>query len=229
MDEIATRTGLWEHRYALSDSVFLTHRDPATALRLAGDLMFNLSTFGLAQGRPTLVRGGMTFGEVEHVRNVFLTELTEPANLVGSGVLEAIELEGTGKGPRVFVGRELAARVEATEPALVQWLIREDDGGASELLWLLPAGGPGMFSADEEWIASVCAHAGRLYEQYGNEPQVGSHYEEFVLLAARSIARAFAVRDRGRPIRIGRRREDFFEFRADGAFLERLHAALRER
>lgn len=49
------------------------------ALRLAGDLMFNLTTFGLAHDRPTLVRGGLAFGDVEHVRNVFLTDANEPA------------------------------------------------------------------------------------------------------------------------------------------------------
>ena len=32
-DEIFARTGRWEHRYALSDSVFLTHREAATAVR----------------------------------------------------------------------------------------------------------------------------------------------------------------------------------------------------
>jgi hypothetical protein len=169
-DEIARRTGRWEHRYALSDSVFLTHRSAATALRLAGDLMFNLSTFGLAQGRPTLVRGGVAFGAVEHVRNVFLTEVTQPANLVGPAVLEAIELEGTGKGPRVFLGRELVASVQAAESALVEWLVREDRGNAPELLWLLPTGGPETFSADEEWIASVCTHAGPSTNGTGTMP-----------------------------------------------------------
>ena len=144
--------------------------------------MFDLSNFGLAQGRPTLVRGGMTFGEVEHVRTVFLTDVTEPADLLGSAVLEAIEMEGTGKGPRVFLGRELVARVQGAEPALVEWLVREDRGDAPGLLWLVPTGGPETFSADEKWIASVCTHAGRLYGQYGNDAQVGPHYEEYAPL-----------------------------------------------
>jgi hypothetical protein len=228
-DEISTRTGSWDHRYALSDSVFLTHRQAAAALRLAGDLIFNLTTFGLAQGRPTLVRGGLAFGEVEHVRNVFLTDVNKPANLVGPAVLEAIALEKFGKGPRIFLAQELVARVTTTEPALARWLIREEPERPAELLWLLPAGGPEMFSADEEWIASVCRHAVRLYEDYRSEPAAGRHYEEFVLLAARSIARAFAMRDAGSNIHIGRRREAFFEIQDRSAFAERLLASLHER
>ena len=227
-DEIFARTARWEHRYALSDSVFLTHREAATAVRLAGDLMFNLTTFGLAQGRPTQVRGGLAFGEVAHVRNVFLTEAHEPANLVGPAVLEAIELEKAGKGPRIFLARELVARVRTTDAALVRWLIREEPGQAPELLWLLPVTGPETFSGDEEWIAQVCAAAVRLYEQHGNEPEAGVHYEEFVLLAARSIARAFAMRDAGSDVQIRRPREAFFEIADRGAFAQRLLAALHE-
>ena len=227
-DEVFTRTARWEHRYALSDSVFLTHGEAATALRLAGDLMFNLATFRIAQNHPTLVRGGLAFGEVEHVRNVFLTDTNTPANLVGPAVLEAIELEKAGKGPRIFLARELVTRVRTTEPALVQWLIREEPRQEPELLWLLPVGGPEKFSADEEWIAQVCADAVGLYEQHGNEPEAGPHYEEFVLLAARSIARAFATRDAGRNVQIRRSREAFFEIGDRGAFAERLRAALHE-
>jgi hypothetical protein len=81
----------------------------------------------------------------------------------------------------------------------------------------------------------VCAHAVRLYEQYRNEPEAGIHYEEFVLLAARSIARAFETRDVGGHIQIARTREAFFEIRHLGersrdrsGFAERLLAALHE-
>lgn len=234
-DQVFAKTARWEHRYALSDSVFLTHREPATALRLAGDLMFNLTTFGLAHDRPTLVRGGLAFGEVEHVRNVFLADANKPTNLVGPGVLEAIELERAGKGPRIFLAQELVARVRGTDPAIARWLVREDPLGEPELLWLLPAGGPEMFSADEEWISNVCAHAVRLYEQYRSEPEAGIHYEEFVLLAARSIARAFATREAGGHVQISRAREAFFEIgrleersRDRSGFVERLLAALHE-
>lgn len=210
-DAVFAKTGHWEHRYALSDSVFLTHREPATALRLAGDLMFNLTTFGLAQNRPTMVRGGLAFGEVDHVRNVFLTDAAEPTNLVGPGVLEAIELEKAGKGPRIFLANDFVARVRSADPAIARWLVREEGGRDAELLWLLPAGGPEMFSADEEWISDVCAHAVRLFEQYGGESDAGVHYEEFVLLAARSIARAFAARDADDQVQITRTRDSFFD------------------
>lgn len=230
--EVFANTGHWEHRYALSDSVFLTHREPSTALRLAGDLVFNLTSFGLAHDRPTLVRGGLAFGEVEHVRNVFLTGANEPANLVGPGVLEAIELEKAGKGPRIFLAPEFVTRVRSADPAIAQWLVREEPGRHAELLWLLPAGGPETFAQDEEWISDICAHAVRLFEEYGSEPDAGVHYEEFVLLAARSVARAFATDSTGGQVQIGRPRESFFDVgRLRGftpEFMKRLGAALHE-
>lgn len=70
---------------------------------------------------------------------------------------------------------------------MAQWLVREKPGRYAELLWLLPAGGPEAFAPDEEWISDICAHAVRLFEQHGAEPDAGVHYEEFVLFAARSI------------------------------------------
>jgi hypothetical protein len=237
--EVFANTGHWEHRYALSDSVFLTHRNPATALRLAGDLVFNLTSFGLAHDRPTLVRGGLAFGGVEHVRNVFLTDADKPANLVGPGVLEAIELEKAGKGPRIFLAPEFVARVRRADPAIAQWLVREAPGRPAELLWLLPARGPEAFAQDEEWISDICAHAVRLFEQHGSESDVGVHYEEFVLLAARSIARTFATLATGVDMQISRARDAFFDVgrlqessrRARGVtpeFVRRLDAALHE-
>src|SRR3990172_2127185 len=102
--EIFDRTGDWSRRYALSDSVFLTRQDPVEALRCASELVFNLVQLSAAREEPILVRGALTFGEVRHVRGIFLTA-TDPANLVGEAVVEAVALsEAYGlKGPRILL------------------------------------------------------------------------------------------------------------------------------
>ncbi len=79
--EIFDRTGAWTHRYALSDSVFLTRQDPVETLRHASELVFNLVQLNAATGEPTLVRGALAFGEVRHLKGIFLAT-DEPANLV---------------------------------------------------------------------------------------------------------------------------------------------------
>ncbi|HEV8714215.1 MAG TPA: hypothetical protein VGX03_15490, partial [Candidatus Binatia bacterium] len=82
---ITQQTEQWNHRYALSDSVFLTHPDPVQALRQAGDLVFNLVNLNLTKDDPILVRGALAHGEVRHLKGIFLSS-EEAANLVGEAV-----------------------------------------------------------------------------------------------------------------------------------------------
>jgi hypothetical protein len=190
MPAILTRTERWQHRYALSDSVFLTHTDPVRAVAQAGDLMFNLLHYNAAHDRSTLIRGGLAFGEIEHVRGIFLPALEGPGNLVGAAVEQAVRLERRGKGPRIFVSSDLTSRVRAQDPQLADWLLRGCLGaGVFELLWLLPASGFASLVADLAYIRDVCELALRLLSRHGGDPAHGAHYREFALLTARSLLR----------------------------------------
>jgi hypothetical protein len=196
---IAHLTGDWAHRYALSDSVFLTHEDPATAVRQAAVLFFNIASLTLnddapllvpeepADDEPLLVRGALAEGEVRHLKGIFL-ESAGPANLVGQGVVDAVTLEqGSGlKGPRILIAEQLVRKLPS---ALADWLLRPTSApGVWEVLWLLPPD-PASFSGDEMYVKNICDRALRLLAKKGGDREHGVHYREFLLLAVRSIER----------------------------------------
>lgn len=196
---IAHLTGGWAHRYALSDSVFLTHEDPATAVRQAAVLFFNIVNLTLDGGapllgrkepageEPLLVRGALAEGEVRHLKGIFL-ESASPANLVGQGVVDAVALEQNSglKGPRILISEQLARKLP---PDQADWLLRPTSAhGVWEVLWLLPPDTAG-FSGDEMCVKNICDRALRLLAKEGGDPVHGAHYREFLLLAVRSIER----------------------------------------
>lgn len=184
------QTEQWSHRYALSDSVFLTHPDPVQALRQAGDLVFNLVNLNLTKDDPVLVRGALAHGEVRHLKGVFLSS-EEPANLVGDAVVEAVTLEHTTglRGPRIVLSERLVHAIAATDRALVDWQLRPTAApGVWEVLWLLPSD-PADFAQDELAVKDLCDLALQLLKTKGGHPEYGAHYREFALLAGRCIER----------------------------------------
>ncbi len=200
--EIFNRTEAWSHRYALSDSVFLTRQDPVEALRHASELVFNLVQLSAGREEPTLVRGALAFGEVRHLKGIFLAT-DEPANLVGQAVVEAVTLtEAYGlKGPRIFLSDALAGTIARSEPELADWQLRHTSApGVWEVLWILPPA-PSQFVQDELAVNEVYKLALRLLGQHGGHPVYGAHYREFALLAGGCIERVakFAKSDRLAP------------------------------
>lgn len=174
----------WSHRYALSDSVFLTTADPAAAIEQASDLVFNL--FQLNRSRPFLIRGAVAYGEVQHVKGIFLAS-DEPANLVGPAVVQAVALEQASglKGPRILLPESAAQQVPAM---LREWLLRPTSApGVWEALWLLPSN-PSDVAEHEAGLRGVCETALELLP-LGGHATAGAHYREFVLLVARSLGR----------------------------------------
>jgi len=197
--EIFNRTGAWTHRYALSDSVFLTRQDPVEALRHASELVFNLVQLNAAKEEPTLVRGALAFGEVHHLKGVFLAT-DEPANLVGPAVVEAVTLtEAYGlKGPRIFLSDALAETIARSDPELGTWQLRPTSAfGVWEVLWILPAE-PAQFVQDELAVNNLCKLALRLLRRNGGHPIYGAHYRGFVSLVGRCIERVANFAKSGR-------------------------------
>lgn len=197
LPDIVGQTSRWDHRYALSDSVFLTHRDPAAAAVAAADLMFNLIGFTLGHDRPTLIRGGLAFGEIEHVRGIFDLQSEQPGNLIGRAAAQAVSLERAGRGPRIFVSSGFVAAVSHREPVLAAWLFEQvADEDFDELLWLLPPRGPEAF--EDVGIAEVCGRALVWLEAHGAHTKYGEHYRECALLAARCVRRLRNAEREGR-------------------------------
>jgi hypothetical protein len=183
-DSLLPTARKWGQRYALSDSVFLTHPDPTTAIEQASDLVFNL--FQLTRARPVLIRGGIAHGEVQHLKGIFLA--TEaPANLVGPAVVDAVMLEQSSglKGPRILLSESLA---RAAAAPLREWLLRPTSApGVWEVLWLLPSS-PSDVADYEREMVTICETALELLT-LGGHPTAGAHYREFLLLAARALER----------------------------------------
>lgn len=191
-DSLLHQVGDWTHRYALSDSVFLTHPDPAEAIRWAAQTARRLPR-NSAPGEIVLIRGGLAQGEVQHLRSVF-GEASSPANLLGVAVSQAVDLEAkTGeKGPRIFVDESLAKAVADRDPSLAAWLLIPTPAPAIwEILWLLPKS-PHRFEDDAAWdeLGWLTALALELLADRGAHPRFGPHYRGFARLAARSLLRA---------------------------------------
>lgn len=196
--QIFDRTGEWSHRYALGDSVFLTCEDPVEALRHAGELVFNLVQLSAAGEEATLIRGALAFGEVRHVRGVFLTA-SEAANLVGDAVVEAVTLaEAHGlRGPRILLADVLARTIADSDPELAAWQLRPTSApGVWEVLWILPPD-RSQFVQEELAVSEICKLALRLLRRRGGHPVYGAHYRELALLAGRSIERVATFAKRG--------------------------------
>ena len=188
-------TRRWQHRYALSDSEFLIHDKPQTAVVQAADLAFNL--FQVSRGQksgdpktPILIRGGLGFGTVTHLRGIFEPEDPQPRNLVGPGVLEAVQLEQAGlRGPRILLRDTLVAALpgEGHEGERLRKLLRPTEiSEIWELLWPLPVHDETFESGVTE-LAGIHDQALRDLAEHGGHPDYGAHYRELVLLVARSI------------------------------------------
>jgi len=184
---ISQQVQRWRHRYALSDSVFLTHPDPVEALKLGAELVQNLVLYRKAD--PILVRGAFSYGEVHHLHGIFLAQ--PDGNLAGEAVVAAVRMEQTEhlKGPRIFIGDDLKRAIEQQDRLLAQWLLRPTTlAGIWEVLWLLPTH-PDQFGAVETFVENLCTTATMMLQAHGGDATFGSHYREFALLAGRSIER----------------------------------------
>lgn len=195
---LQSQTRLWEHRYALSDSVFLTHTDAVPAVRQAAELAFNLFQLSRSEdseepGTPILIRGGLGLGAVTHLRGVFDPEDKQPRNLVGSGVLEAVQLEQAGlRGPRIFLRETLLERLResAEGRGLMTRLLRPTDvGGVWELLWPLPIDSDTLQESGVSELSSITDQSLHLLAEHGGHENFGAHYREMALLVVRSAER----------------------------------------
>lgn len=181
--------GGWTHRYAVSDSVFLTHPDPVRALCWATELVQKVVYLSLDEATPVLMRGGLAYGGVEHLRSA-VVESADPRNVIGPAVVAAAKLDEVHlKGPRLFVTEDLVDLIRAEQPSLVSWLLRPTSlYRVWEVLWLLPPSPEGLTKRWNE-VSSIADKAMVLLDRQGGNPGYGKHYRGFALLAARCVER----------------------------------------
>ena len=145
---------------------------------------------GIGHWFPTLFRGGVTFGEVvtASVPSVHRGCRGSVVNLVGPAVIRAVELEASGKGPRLFCDRSFADRLgDPTRRYLA------DAGHAQEILW--PAY---LYIGDSNPERSVLQFpdifypAANLWKAFNHTP-VAEHYYSFVRLVVHATLRHFEL------------------------------------
>lgn len=182
------REPIWEHQFALSDSLFLVAADPVGACREAASFFFNLAFYNCdpKTESPVLLRGGISSGTARVIDGIFPE--TTAKNLVGDAVVEAVKLEQSpAKGPFLFVTSQVADHLAKAESSPGQsWLLDRPKGQAAELLWILPAN---VSAVNPTLIGDVCACAVRLFKRHAGEPRLRPHYLGYLDLVVRSLVR----------------------------------------
>lgn len=178
----------WSARYALSDSVFLTHADPVQAVKGAAQLFKTIFDVNASDGPDVLIRGGMSYGDVYHIPSV-LNPGGSISNLVGPAVTKAAKLEQiAAKGPRLFIDNNLATLVKSRDADLAAWLLRPTTEPKTwEILWLLPEDPKSFTWWTETWLPNYVL---KRLERDGTHPEYGEHYRELAILTAHTAQRA---------------------------------------
>ncbi|MFH2108558.1 MAG: hypothetical protein ABII93_07815 [Chrysiogenia bacterium] len=140
---------------------------------------------------PTFFRGGMAFGKVIpfELESIKTKNLTKVTNLTGEALVQAVGLERTDKGPRLFCSLGVQQRVEKAQHFIVS------KNSIFEVLW------PMRLFSDENSVDSevqkideIFIQASNLYNAYGMINDIGKHYLEFIKLISHSSLQYFNSR-----------------------------------
>lgn len=103
----------------LSDCAFLWAEDESLVVRAAKVLFEKNAETGV------FARGGMTFGQIIEPDK---TNLSLGQFICGNAVTRAAQLEGSGKGSRIFIDREIGGRqIQGTAPSAFEGLANPAD------------------------------------------------------------------------------------------------------
>lgn len=181
-DELAglVQSPVWSERYGLSDSIFLVTENLGGGCVAASELFFALAYVQVDQQAPVFLRGALTFGEAYRVEPLFPESAT--ANLVGQGVVDAVRLESTLKGPRLQVSDQLVEELRSRRE--VQPVLARTQTGAWEILWPL---GPTVSRLNATMVGEICGMAARLFLAAADSQELRPHYEGLLELALSSL------------------------------------------
>lgn len=112
----------------LSDCAFLWSRNESLVVQAARNLFHKNAETGI------LARGGMTFGQIIEPDK---TRKSLGHFICGNAVTRAAKLEGSGKGARVFIDREIGGRrIEGISPKAFEGMSNPSDYSMiDEFLW----------------------------------------------------------------------------------------------
>jgi hypothetical protein len=142
---------------------------------------------------PALFRGGVAFGDVNHVKPTALIDgnRTEGYILVGDAVVKAAGMEKAVKGPRIVFGHEVFEQLN--DDARLYTRSLPEDSNLFELLW------PGMPYILENPMENEFSHfcdmfipVYNLWSYYKNDRVVSVQYERFIELVVASALRLYS-------------------------------------
>lgn len=182
-NDILTDGPTWEAYFALSDSVFLTSDDPNSALFAVSTVFHAIYSFSYLRGLPAMVRGGIGFGDVVYDVGIYDVASTNPkiGNLYGPAVVEAVQMEKTGSGPRLFCTTNLPTDFLGGIPANL--LTYTPETNCYEVLW-------GALSVLKiRHVRELFKAAWQAYTQAAMwSPEVRGHYVEGLCFAIRCLS-----------------------------------------
>lgn len=137
---------------------------------------------------PVLFRGGISSGEVLYDDVISIDKRKKPSaqttpNIIGKGVVQAVQLEGSGKGPRLFIDNNFYKKLNKKNKKFV----RKDTNGNKYFLWPVFQMSE-MNSYENAWfeLRSLVDASINLWKAYRNKPY-GEHYLEFMKLVMDSF------------------------------------------
>jgi len=139
---------------------------------------------------PLLFRGGIAYGDVLtlQVTGIGQNGRMNTTNLAGTAVVNAVGLEKTGKGPRLFSRADFYEQLNAESRALFAQISAD----CYELLWpMLLYHDPNSPDADINHFSDLFLPAANLYQVFRRNADVEPHYREFLKLIIRATTRHF--------------------------------------
>lgn len=142
---------------------------------------------------PALFRGGVAFGDVNHVKPTALIDgnRTEGYILVGDAVVKAVGMEKAVKGPRIVFGNEVFEQLN--DDARLYTRSLPEDSNLFELLW------PGMpyilenpMENEFSYFCDMFIPVYNLWSYYKNDRVVSVQYERFIELVVASALRLYS-------------------------------------
>ncbi len=133
--------------------------------------------------RPLLFRGGVAYGDSvpKRVSCIYDNKLEYKHSLIGEAVVEAVALEGKGRGPRVFCSGKFYESLDDNAKRLVINQFDDEEGKNYEIIW------PASFFTENGFYESYYEFdrlfiSSRLSWKAFNHKQYGINYYNFLKL-----------------------------------------------
>ncbi|MHB1664244.1 MAG: hypothetical protein ACYCT7_03135 [bacterium] len=145
---------------------------------------------------PLFFRGGISYGEViEFPTNAIVnSNLVQTAIPAGSAVVNAVNLEKSGKGPRLFCDKEFYTQLNEESKLFV----KEIDEKKFEILWpafYFDEHKKNSLEIEKTKINELFTIAINLWRAFKTNPEIASHYFEFLKLLVNSTSEYYKYKN----------------------------------